>query len=464
MSSRRFWGWAALGTAASVAIAVAGPSVLRADVVTWWYHPDFLGCRVLLYAGMVGLCGAWLGVGRASLRQLWFVGVLWAIPLALGPALFSRDAYSYLAQGEILHLGLNPYHDVPAVLALHGHGHLLAAVSPFWRQTTAPYGPLFLGVVSPIAGATSHHVVVGVLLVRVLELAGIALVALVAPRLAAELGADPVRARWLAALSPLVLLALIAAGHNDALMAGLMLAGVLLAVRGHPLSAVAVCAVAATIKVPAFAAVAFIIAAAMREAADRGARLRLLSGAVAITAVVVALVSAVTGVGLDWVTTSVFSTPQKVRIAITPSTGVGYTVASLLHDFGAHANARSIEGALAEATAVLVAAMGLLLLWRVNRRTLVRDLGLFLIAAALGGPAAWPWYLIWGITLLACWPGWQRGLALTAAVTLPVFLVKPDGILLLSRPSSPFVIVVYLVLAGLAWWRWRASRPSAAAA
>jgi hypothetical protein len=464
MTGRRFSAWAVLGTAASVAVAVAGPSVISGDVVRWWYHPDFSGCRVVFYVGMVGLCAAWVGVRGGSMRQLWAAGVLWCIPLAIGPAVFSRDAYSYLAQGEILHLGLNPYHAAPVVLADHGQGHLLAAVSPFWRHTTAPYGPLFLGVVSPIAGATTHHLVAGVLIVRVLELAGVALVALLAPRLATELGSEPARARWLAALSPLVLLQLIAAGHNDALMAGLMVAGVLLAIRGRPMAAVAVCAVAATIKVPALAAIAFIVAAAIREAPDRGARLRLLAGAVAITAVVVAAVSAATGVGLDWVTTSVFSTPQKVRIAITPSTGVGYTFASLLHDFGAHADAHSIEGALADATEALVGALGLMLLWRVDRRTLVRDLGLFLIAAALGGPAAWPWYLVWGIVLLACCPGWQRSLALTAAAALPVFLVKPDGILLLSRPSSPFVVVVYLALAGVAWWRWRASRPSAAAA
>ena len=67
---------------------------------------------------------------------------------------------------------------------------------------------------------------------------------------------------------------------------------------------------------------------------------------------------------------------------------------------------------------------------------------MFLVAAALGGPAAWPWYLIWGIVLLAAWPAAQRSVALAAAVTLPVFLVKPDGILLLARSASPAVVVV----------------------
>jgi alpha-1,6-mannosyltransferase len=463
---KAFWSFAAIGTLSSAAVAVAGPRLVDRGVVTWWYTPSIGGARVLLYVGMVAMCVAWLGLGRArgSVRQLWVVAVLWCLPVALGPALFSRDAYSYLAQGEILHLGLSPYHDAPAVLALHGQRHLLSAVSPFWRHTTAPYGPLFLGIVSPISGATAHHLVAGVLLVRLLELVGVALLAAFAPLLARALGSDPSRAVWLGVLSPLVLLQLVAASHNDMLMAGLMVAGVLAAVKRRPLAAVALCAVAATIKVPAFAAIGFIVAAALRDAPGARERVRLIAGAAGITAVVLVAVSAATGVGPDWITTGVFSTPQKVRIAITPSTAVGYTVASLLHDAGAGANARSIEGAFADVTAVLVVAVGVALLWRVRRSSLVRDLGLFLVVAAVGGPAAWPCYLIWGGALLAACLEWQRSVALAAALTLPVFLVKPDGILLLDRSLSPAVLVVYLVLAAAAWQRWRHRRPAPAVA
>jgi hypothetical protein len=165
------------------------------------------------------------------------------------------------------------------------------------------------------------------------------------------------------------------------------------------------------------------------------------------------------GVGFDWVTTGVFSTPQKVRLAITPSTSVGYTIASILHDFGAYANARAIESGVAGVFGALTVTLGAWLLWRVRRATLARDLGVFLIAAVLGGPAAWPWYLIWGIVLLAAWPGVQRSVALAAVVTLPVFLVKPDGILLLDRSVSPAVVVVYIALGVVAWFGWRRSRP-----
>jgi hypothetical protein len=177
---------------------------------------------------------------------------------------------------------------------------------------------------------------------------------------------------------------------------------------------------------------------------------------------VLVLVTLAVCVGFDWVTTGVVSTPQKVRLAITPSTAVGYTIASVLHDFGAYANARSIESAFAGVFGAVTVGLGAWLLWRVRRATLVRDLGVFLVVAALGGPAAWPWYLIWGIVLLAAWPGVQRSVALAAAVTVPVFLVKPDGILLLHRAASPAVLGVYVALGVAAWLRWRHRRPTPA--
>ncbi len=112
---------------------------------------------------MIALTVAWLGLGRRAQvdvlrpRTLWIVGALWALPLFLAAPVFSRDVYSYLAQGTILHLGHNPYHDQPVILGQLGHQHVLAAVDPFWQHTTAPYGPLFLELVSWIVGATGSH-------------------------------------------------------------------------------------------------------------------------------------------------------------------------------------------------------------------------------------------------------------------------------------------------------------------
>jgi len=93
-----------------------------------------------------------------------------------------------------------------------------------------------------VVGVTGSHLVAGVLLARVLELAGLVLLAASLPRLARALGTDPSRALWLVALSPLVTLELVAAGHNDALMVGVLAVGVAYALDGRPLLGIAICA------------------------------------------------------------------------------------------------------------------------------------------------------------------------------------------------------------------------------
>ena len=146
---------------------------------------------------------------------------------------------------------------------------MLSAVSPFWRHTTSPYGPLFLGLMSVVVSITGSHLIAGVLVTRALELVGVGLLAIYVPQLARALGADRARATWLAVLSPLLALELIAGAHNDVLMIGLLVAGVTVALQGRPVQGVAVCALAATVKLPALAGVLFIAVAWARSEPDR---------------------------------------------------------------------------------------------------------------------------------------------------------------------------------------------------
>jgi hypothetical protein len=450
-----------LGLSGSLLMTIAGPRLVDSAGSSWWYlvniPPGRAGNMIAFYVGLAGLVLAWLGLGRrlshemgARPGELWVVALLWGAPLAVGPALFSGDMYSYLAQGAILHLGLDPYHVVPLVLARHGERPLLDAVSPFWRSTTAPYGPLFLGLVSVIVDATGSHVVAGILAVRLLEIVGVGLLAVYVPRLARALGADPCRATWLAVASPLVLLELVAAGHNDALMTGLMVAGVSLAFDGRPLVGVWLCSLASTVKVPAGAAALFIAVCWWRERPGRGARLRFALAAVAVAGAVTVVVSGVTGLGLGWISTTLVSTPAKVRLAITPATELGWTAARLLHAAGVAVNAHHLESAFGVVGLVVTAAVAAVLLWRARLDDMVLYLAAVLVVAAFGGPAAWPWYFCWGLALLAAWPGVQRSGAVAIAVAGSVFLVKPDGILGLPLDYAPVALAVYLAVAALA--------------
>jgi alpha-1,6-mannosyltransferase len=463
--------WAVVGLAGSALVAFAAPHAVDDQVVGWWYMPGAPSGResslVLVWVGMGVLCCAWLGLGRAlpTRRELLIIGALWALPLALAPPLFSRDIYSYFAQGTILALGHSPYHTAPDALNALGHPHVLDAVSPFWRHTTAPYGPLFLGLVALITEIVGSHLVAGVLLIRVLALVGAVLLAIYVPRLTRSLGTDPRRALWLALLSPLVMLELIAAGHNDLLMAGMLAAGVAYALDGRPLLGVAICALAATVKVPALAGAAFIAVAWAREERGRGAPARFIAQAGLIAVAVLGAVTLVTGVGVAWLSTGLFATPAKVRLAITPATGLGYTIASLLSDIGIGVSHRGLEGVLGVVGFLLVAVAGAVLLVRVRIGRLVASLGGFLLIAAAGGPAAWPWYFIWGLALVCALRVAQRSRALAVAIAVSVFAVKPNGILALPRQSAPAVIVVYLLIAAGVWWasrrRREAVRPAA---
>jgi hypothetical protein len=463
--SMTLYGFAGLGLAGSVLIAVAAPRALENRNTGWWYAQISVSrgtATLLVWAGMVLLTIAWLALLRTGIdrRAGLIVAGLWTLPLALGPPLFSSDVYSYLAQGAILHRGHDPYTQPPVILAHLGDRRLLDAVSKFWRHTTAPYGPLFLELVGLISAVGATHIVAGVLLCRALDLVGLVLLAIWVPRVAEALGGDEARAAWLVLASPLMLLGLVAPAHNDLLMAGLLAAGVGYALRGRPVLGVAVCALAATIKLPALVACAFIVVAWGRTEGGTARRL-LVSQCLGVTVVVLGVVTLASGVGLRWLSSSVFSTPARVHLAITPATALGETASLILHAVGVGVSAHGLEGALGVVATVVAATVGLWLLWRAEVPRVSALLGATLLLAAICGPAAWPWYLSWGIVLLAACPSPQRSLLLAGVLVVGPFLVRPDGILALPITLSPAVLALYLLGAAAAWMRLRRGPPGA---
>ena len=465
-AARRHLGltWPGVGLLGSVLISTSGTALLARRPVHWWWRVPLLSGHWaewhVFWLGVILLCVAWLGLGRelgvrgsrpaVRPRDLVLVGALWSLPLALGPALFSLDMYSYLAQGSLLAHGLNPYQVAPNALAHWHETGLLSAVSTNWRHTTAPYGPVFLAIAGAIAGVAGSHVTLGVTLLRLPELAGLGLLAAFVPRLARVLGADPVRATWLAVISPLSLLYLIGGGHNDALMTGLMLAGVTLALERRPLAGIVLCTLAATVKLPALAAVAVIGVCWLRAEPARWRQV-IATSAAAVSAVVVGA-GLLTGVGLTWISGSLFSTPASVRLALTPATAVAVTLYEALHHGGpgVAAAAHSFEHTATIIGFGVTALVALGLLWRVRYRTLARYLGVMLLVAALGGPAAWPWYLAWGLALLAADPVAQRSRWFVSALVVTPFVVMAGGQVAVALPHAPRVFVAYVILAALA--------------
>jgi alpha-1,6-mannosyltransferase len=460
------WGYLFGGLVASLATAVSGSALLvgyDGSAVKWWFGLDIppgggqVGNYLLSYAGVLGLSVAWFGILRRirastslGCGELVAVGALWALPLLLGPPLFSRDIYSYLAQGMLAHLQLSPYTYSPALLGLTGLGKLVAAVSPVWRLTTAPYGPVFVWVASAVAGLAGTNVDAGVLALRLPELLGTALVAGALPRLARRLGGDPREALWLGALSPLVMFELVSSGHNDALMVGLLMLGLLLAVERMPLLGVAACCLGTLVKLPALIGAAFIAWAWAREQPRAWAKFGALAAAASVGVGTLAGGSAASA-GFGWISTQLLSVPSKVAVPASPSGALSGALELASQGTGLGLSASLISGVVRGTCLFVGAALLLAILGRCRLADLVPSVGAAMVVAALLGTDAWPWYLTWGAALLAAWRPAQRSWMLVAAAGLFDLLVTPAGQVVVPDAAAPVALAAWAALAVGFW-------------
>ena len=136
----------------------------------------------------------------------------------------------------------------------------------------------------------------------------------------------------LAVLNPLTLLALVGGAHNDAIMVGLLLAGVTAARSYHPVWGVVLCALAASIKVPAAIGIVYVAWDWAGPFADWRRRARMLVRAGLITVAVMGALSLVSGLGWGWIAN--LGTPGTVRSWMAPATAVGLLISGTAHVFG----------------------------------------------------------------------------------------------------------------------------------
>ena len=222
---------------------------------------------IVLWLGVAVMIIAWLGLGRRVLAgettefTMRATTLFWLAPLLLSVPVFSRDTYSYLAQGALLRDGLDPY----AVGPVANPNSLLDDVSPIWSITTAPYGPAFILVAKFVTILVGNNVVAGTMLLRLCMLPGLALLVWATPRLAHHLGADGPTALWICVLNPLVLIHLMGGVHNEMLMVGLMTAGIALTMRRRHVLGIAVLTVGIAVKATAGIALPFLCWVWMRH-------------------------------------------------------------------------------------------------------------------------------------------------------------------------------------------------------
>ncbi|WP_433608504.1 polyprenol phosphomannose-dependent alpha 1,6 mannosyltransferase MptB [Dactylosporangium sp. CA-139114] len=427
-----------LGFAGSIAIALgglaAGALAERGDPFAHWpvirelrHFP--LVAIAAAYLGIALLCGAWLRLRRTldehTPADLMRTLLCWAAPLVLVPPMFSQDVYSYLAQGAMVHEGLDAYRFGPSAMG----GPFAAEVPAIWQNTPAPYGPLFLRAAAAVVSLTGEHVMLGVWAFRLIALAGVALVVLCLPGIAARVGVPPQRALWFGALNPLLLLHLVAGMHNDALMVGLMTAGIYAALRRHPALGAALVSTAALIKAPAALALLTVLVLAPRAWPRIGA-------AAAASAAGLQLAS---GLGLGWI--GAMRTPTSVRNGLSFSTDLGLLLGAV-----GWPEPMQIIRTVAAVAGCLLAGWALL-----RAPNPVAGLGLALSSIILLGPVVHPWYLLWAFVPLAAGLRRVPQAAVWGSVGLALFLL-PTG-----APGFPEAVVAAVVgtVAGLLYLRMR---------
>ena len=376
-----------------------------------------------VYFGLVLLTAAWILLGRLvrgddppAPRALVLVLAVWAAPLLIGPPLFSRDVYSYLAQGAMVDAHIDVYAHGPARLG----GPLADEVAPLWRHTGAPYGPVFLAVAAALSGLTHGELPAGLLGMRLVALCGVALMAVALPRLARHSGADPAAALWLGALNPLVLLHLVAGAHNDAIMLGLLGIGLVAALGRRPVPAAVLVTLAALVKAPAVLGLAAVVVLQLR-AGRRPVPAVLTTTAVCAVTTVVA--TAVAGTGYGWI--AALDTPVSPQNWALTSL-LGRATGALLEHAGSDLAPLAVPAWHAFGLAVTGVAL-VVIWWRLRPRP-IYALGLSLAVVAAFGPAIRPWYALWGLFLIAAAaPSTSVRPRMAAVAGVLALAVLPDG-------------------------------------
>jgi alpha-1,6-mannosyltransferase len=347
---------------------------------------------VLLWGGVAAMLVAWLWLGRrvvdrtATKYTMLATTGFWLTPLLLSVPVFSRDTYSYLAQGALLRDGFDPY----IVGPIENPNSLLDDVSPIWTTTTAPYGPVFILVAKFVTLVVGDHVIEGTMLLRLCMLPGL-------------------------------------------VMVGLMMAAIACALQDRPVWGVGLIAIAVAVKATAGIALPFMVWMWMHRLNDKRGlgtvrAFGVATGASALIFVVVfAVVSWLAGVGLGWLTALAGSV--KIINWLTVPTAT----ANLINAIGGLLLPVNFYGVL-EVTRIIgiaVIAVSLPLLWwrfRHTDREALTGIALAMLVVVLFVPAALPWYYTWPLAVLSALAQSRQAIAVIAGFSTWIMVIfKPDG-------------------------------------
>lgn len=407
---------------------------------------------VLVYVGVGLLVWAWVALGRDVLAQkvrargVLLAATLWTAPMIISPPAFTRDVFSYLGQGEEALRGIDPYSYGPSVL----NDAIALNVHPFWQNTPAPYGPLFILLAKIVVWITGEHLIAGVILMRLVLMIGLALLIWSLPGLVRHLGGRLSMALWLVVANPMVVIHLVGGPHNDLLMVGLLAMGTLMVLDGKHVSGIALVTLAMAVKATAGVALPFLVWvwAARMEGTPRRRFIRAASYGIGVFAVTFGLSMLISWQNFGWI--GALNAPTLIVNWVNLPTGIGQLLHNVVGLFGSLPEQPFTDMTRFLGVVILLVIAGRQ--WwkaRVGGAEAVRRMGLVLVAVAIIAPPTLPWYLTWGMAILCAAKWSDKWVSFAAGLSVLILLVYyPDGESAMQSWGHMIWVVAMAIVAG----------------
>ncbi|MDT0200719.1 polyprenol phosphomannose-dependent alpha 1,6 mannosyltransferase MptB [Nocardioides sp. AE5] len=382
-----------------------------------------LGVALLAHSWLM-LCRHVSAVGRATGEAVGLVQratLIWSAPLMLAPPLFSRDGWSYAAQGMMTSVGLSPYDSGPAVL----HGPIVETVDPLWLATPTPYGPLPL-IFGDLAARITTDPWALVMLHRCAAVVGLVLLAWAVPRMARWSGVNPALSAGIVIASPLMLTTGVGGLHNDLLMVGLMSAALVVAAERNWCAAAVLGGLAAAVKVPGGLICIAVALVSLPVAASLWERVRRLVAVGAISLATLAGLGLVWGLGIGWL--EALTVPGTVNTPLSAATVLGKALDSAAAAVGLDLAPELFIGVVRDlATVATVVVMAWVALrWRTgDRYDAIRAAVVIVATLLLLSPVVHLWYFLWLVPFVAVLRMTRFGIVLLLVLTGLAGLIAP---------------------------------------
>lgn len=430
--------------------------------------------NTVLFVGQLLLVGAWVHLGRqlflkkeggdatgvAHLAVVKRTLMATIMPLLLAAPMMSRDVYSYLMQGAMLRDGFDPYTEGAAI----NPGPMLLEVSHDWRNTTTPYGPLHLWIGDMITTVVGDNVTLGVIAYKLLSVIGFIAIAWSVMKIAEHFGANQAVAVWIGVANPVMIIHMIGGMHNESLMVGLVSLGLLFVLKKRFVSGVALIAIAVSLKATAAIALPFVVWIGMHHFAgylakkkDQGSPTVLQqisafvsAGAVgvAITGVVVSVITWLSGASWGWV--SEISGNSKVINPLAFPSLIASIITMAGKVFVEDFNYNAVVGVVRTISMVLML-VGLVLCWwffRKNERQAIAGTTAAYAVAFVFNSVTLPWYYASLISLLGTFrpPMWLIRFSAGASVFIALMFTGSGN----HQLYNIVTVIVSLIIAWLA--------------